>query len=93
MDCVISRQTMMQYDPPAELGSITPLPHGFLADLAAAQDTDALQSILAPLGNMRQDPCWRKECMQHMSGGETTPEVTDGCVLFAEGSQQLYLPL
>lgn len=50
MDCVISRQTMMQFNPPAELGSITPLPHGFLADLAAAQDTDALQSILAPLG-------------------------------------------
>jgi hypothetical protein len=52
MDCVISRQTMMQYNPPAGLGSITPLPHGFLADLAAAQDTDALQSILAPLGTV-----------------------------------------
>jgi hypothetical protein len=50
MDAVISQQTMSQFNPPRELGSITPLPHSFLADLAAAQDTDTLQSILAPIG-------------------------------------------
>lgn len=43
---------MSAWNPPPELGSITPLPHGFLVDLAAAQDTDALQSILAPLGKL-----------------------------------------
>jgi hypothetical protein len=49
MDAVISQQTMSPWNPPAELGPITPLPHGFLADLAAALDTDSLQSVLAPI--------------------------------------------
>lgn len=49
MDAVISQQTMSQWSPPSDLGPITPLPHGFLGDLAAALDTDSLQSVLAPL--------------------------------------------
>lgn len=49
MDAKISQDTMTAWAPPPELGAVTPLPHGFLLDLAAAQDTDALQSILAPL--------------------------------------------